>query len=139
LNGDIAGDFFLTKIQEKRMDLSAIISTLIVLSIASERLVEIVKGFIPALDKETNNPRKESRRKAYLQMLAVIAGIFTAFLARAALGTSVPEAWNTTTGVFALGLLASGGSGLWNSVLGYANEVKKLKKDEVNKEKAKAP
>lgn len=116
--------------------LSTVIAVLIVLSVASERLVEIIKGFIPALDKENDDPQKESRRKAYLHILAVVAGIATAFLAREALEASVPDAWNTTTGVLALGLLASGGSGFWNSILGYVNEVKKLKKEEVAEKKA---
>lgn len=114
--------------------LSTVIGVLIVLSVASERLVEITKSFIPALDKENADPQKESRRKAYLHILAVVAGIATALLAREALGTTVPATWNTTTGVLALGLLASGGSGFWNSILGYVSEVKKAKKGEVDKQ-----
>jgi len=118
------------------MDLSAlatVISVLIVLSIASERLVEIIKGFIPYLDKKNDDQKKEGKRKAYLHIIAIFAGILTAFLAKKTLGNSVPESWNTTTGILALGLLASGGSGFWNSILDYVNEVKKLKNIDVTK------
>ena len=119
--------------------LSTVIAALIVLSIASERLVEIIKGFVPLLDEKNEDPRKESIRRACLHILAVLSGILTALLAREALGASAPEGWNTTTGIIALGLLASGGSGFWNSVLGYVNEVKNIKKSETSEvEKRKA-
>ncbi len=109
--------------------LSTVIATLIALSVASERLVEIIKGFIPALDQKSDDQKKESRRKAYLHILAVLAGIATAFLSRKALQTYIPKEWDSTVGVLALGLLASGGSSFWNSILGYVNEVKKIKKN----------
>ena len=108
--------------------LSNIVSVIIVLSVASERLVEIIKGLIPAINKANPDPAKEGRRKALLQSLAVIAGVVTSIIAMKTLQGVVPDAWNTPMGVFGLGLLASGGSGFWNSVLGYVNEVKNIKK-----------
>jgi hypothetical protein len=36
----------------------------------------------------------------------------------------------------ALGLLASGGSGFWNAVLGYVKNVKDIKKSELQRLKA---
>jgi hypothetical protein len=110
--------------------LSTVVALLVVLSIASERLVEIIKGFVPFLNEEQQYLDKEGRRKAYLQLIAVAAGVVTALLTREAIGGIVPDRFNTTSCVLALGLLASGGSGLWNSVLGYANEAKKIKKKE---------
>lgn len=113
--------------------LSSVVAMLVVLSVASERLVEIVKGFVPYLNEERKTPRGESRRKAFLHILAIIAGIVTALLAIEALSSYVPENLDKTLGVIALGLLASGGSSLWNSILGYANEAKKTKKKDREK------
>ena len=39
--------------------LAAIVSVILALGIASERIVEIIKGFIPALDKATGDERAE--------------------------------------------------------------------------------
>lgn len=62
--------------------LTAVVSLLIALRVAAERLVEIVKGFWPFLNTPQADPKREGRRRAGLQLLAVIAGIVTAWLAR---------------------------------------------------------
>lgn len=111
--------------------LSTLLPVLIALSMASERLVEIIKGFFPALNEEKSEPKEESRRKAYLQILAVVAGLITVLLAKQGdLLSNLPGIFTESLGVITLGLLASGGSGFWNSVLDYVNEVKKIKKME---------
>jgi hypothetical protein len=112
------------------MDVPTVVSVLVVLSVASERLVEIVKGLFPALNKENPDPTKEGWRRAGLQVMAVAAGIITAYLARPALPASLSPIWNSNLGIFGLGLLASGGSGFWNSVLAYFLQLKELKKAE---------
>jgi hypothetical protein len=106
--------------------LAAIVGLLIALSVASERLVEIVKGVIPPLNGKSDVPWKENMRRTVLQLLAVGAGIGTAFLARP---TIPQEALSSTsdTAIIALGLLASGGSGFWNSVLTYVLKLKDIK------------
>jgi len=114
--------------------LTTVVSLLIGLSIASERLVEILKGFIPALDQQSSDPHKEGRRRAVLQILAVIAGIVTASLASPMIPKEVYDA-TSIWGILALGLLASGGSGFWNSVLTYVTKVKDIKKLEVEEKK----
>ncbi len=111
--------------------LSTIVTLLIALSIASERLVEIVKGVFPFLNQQSQNVTKEGWRRAALQAMAVVAGVATTLLARSAITDVIPHAWQSTTGILALGLLASGGSGLWNAVLGYLLQVKDLKKLDV--------
>jgi hypothetical protein len=107
--------------------LIVIVTLILSLSIASERLVEIIKGFVPGLGKASADPAAEGRRCSYLQILAVLSGILTAYLAR----DFVPDEISKPAGGFAiigLGLLASGGSGLWNSVLTYLIQVKEIKK-----------
>jgi hypothetical protein len=84
---------------------------------------------LPALGKEKADEAAEGRRCAYLQLLAVISGIVTARLAQDFIPmeiTKLPEGW----AIVGLGLLASGGSGFWNSVLTYVTKVKELKKVE---------
>ena len=109
--------------------LTVVITLLIGLSVAAERMVEIVKGFVPVLDQPKTEPRAEARRKAVLHILGVFAGILTTFIA----GPMIPsDVYNATTpiGIIALGLLASGGSGFWNSMLSYASSIKDVKKAE---------
>ena len=108
--------------------LTEIVALLAALSMASERLVEIIKGLIPSLNQENPNPKKEGWRKAAIQFLAVGAGILTAILAYPALDTVFKEPGAGT--ILALGLLASGGSGFWNGILTYLKNVKDIKKGE---------
>ena len=106
--------------------LSALISLILALSIASERLVEIIKGMIPFLDKKDARPAAERRRHSYVQVLAVLSGIFTAWLARDYIPEEMADpahGWS----IVGLGLLASGGSGFWNSILTYIYKVSKAK------------
>ena len=108
--------------------LAVIVSVLVCLSVASERLVEIIKGIFPFLNQENKDDTKEGWRKAILQALAVCSGIATAFLAKPALVGVLPGGWTSLPAIFALGFLASGGSGLWNGVLTYVKNVKDIKK-----------
>ncbi len=120
-----------------KIDLPATVALLVALSIASERLVEIIKGAVPPLNQENPDPAKEGRRKAALQFLAVLAGIVTTWLAWPAIdsmeGLKLPA--NRVMGILALGLLASGGSGFWNSVLTYVTQVKDIKEEELKQKK----
>ena len=111
-------------------NISTIVVILVSLSIASERLVEIVKNGIPGLAEQRKDPMKENWRKAFLQGLAVISGIVTALLARAAIGEALGAPFDTKAGIIALGFLASGGSGFWNSVANYLLKVKDIRKEE---------
>jgi O-antigen/teichoic acid export membrane protein len=116
--------------------LSTIVALILALSVASERLVEIIKGLLPFLNQENSDPTKEGWRRAALQFLAVAAGIITAVLARPAIPADISAATNPLS-ILALGLLASGGSGFWNSVLTYVLRIKDIKELDV-KEKKKA-
>lgn len=106
--------------------LTAIVTLLLALSIASERLVEIVKGLIPPLTKPNPNPRLEAIRCAVLQILAVFSGVATAYLARDYIPKEVSDVAKDWS-VWGLGLLASGGSGFWNSILTYLLKIKDIK------------
>jgi hypothetical protein len=169
--------------------LISIVTLLITLSVASERLVEIIKGYFPSLnadvvDDSNANPviadpdaspavtvsdadikealNREAKRKAKVSLLAVGCGIVTAWIASPILagifkdlfsnsgcqifggfledsGKWLPCGFNLSVNGFllttALGLLASGGSSLWNSILEYLLKIKDLKKVEVRRAK----
>ena len=110
--------------------LSVLIAVLIALSVASERFVEIIKSLVPFLNNRNANPTREGWRTAALQILAVVAGILTALFASPYIPEEICKKSNVW-GIFALGLLASGGSGFWNSILTYVGNIKELKKAEL--------
>jgi hypothetical protein len=147
--------------------LTAVITILVTLSIATERLVEIVRGIWsktpwakPA--SETAEETKDAWEKARVSLLAIGCGIVTAFLASPILAgifkslfpddsaCKLNEIFGMTAGgtcgfaldtngiflVIALGLLTSGGSSLWNSILEYLVKIKDLKKSEVKRSEA---
>ena len=108
--------------------LTAIIGIILVLSIASERLVEMIKGLSPYLSKQKSDPKAEGRRRSALQCLAMLAGVFTALLAKDYITNGLGQPSGHWWSIFGLGLLASGGSGFWNSVLTYVSNAKDLQK-----------
>ncbi len=115
-------------------NLLSIVAILIILSIAAERLVEITKGIIPFLSEKNDDPNKERWRKVILQAMAVVAGIVVALLVQPAIAEVAPGVFQSTTAILALGLLASGGSGLWNVILTYLLKVKDLKALDIQEE-----
>lgn len=117
--------------------LTAIVTLILALSIASERLVEIIKGFFPSLDKQDSDPKAEARRRSYLQILAVLSGVVTAFLAQDYMPKEIADSTKNWS-ILGLGLLASGGSGFWNSILSYLTKIKDIKKAEAIEAQKKA-
>ncbi|MEZ4297880.1 MAG: hypothetical protein R3B70_23185 [Polyangiaceae bacterium] len=111
--------------------ITAIVTVLVALSVASERLVEITKGLIPYLgEKSAENPRgvAERWRRPLVQMLTVASAVLITALARNAIPDEVLVHREDPLSILALGLLASGGSGFWSSILGYLEQVKNIKK-----------
>jgi hypothetical protein len=113
-------------------NLSAVITVIIALAVATERLVEIIKGMVPWLDQEKLEARIEARRRAALQLLAAAGGILVTLLAWPVVRSLVPST-NQYSTIVALGLLASGGSGFWNAILSYVWNLKTLKSAEVER------
>jgi hypothetical protein len=111
------------------LQLTDLVCLILALSVASERLVEIVKGWVPFLSHGHADPAIEGRRKSILQLLAVVAGVCTALLSA---GYLPPGIGVSTAGweIIVLGLLASGGSGFWHAVLTYMAGLKDLQSPE---------
>lgn len=121
---------------ETTPSLEATIGMILCVSIASERLVEIAKGHIPFLNATNLNPTQEARRKSFIQIMSVGAGLLTALLSSPILAQQLNTSLEDHFGYsVAIGLLASGGSGFWNAILGYVLEIKNMKKAEALNEK----
>lgn len=99
-----------------------LIALMVALSMATERLVEITRGFVPFTEKLSGTWKKST-----VQAHAAVAGIAVTFMAEPMIAGTLPDQWNNSMGLVVLGLLASGGSGLWHTVLGYLMEVKNIK------------
>lgn len=112
-------------------NLPEIITMIIALSVASERLVEIVKGVWPWLDQQRPNRTSEARRKAAVQLLAVVAGIVVTALTWNLVGAVIAPGKAPFWSVVAVGLLASGGSGFWHTILGLVTSTRDLRRANV--------
>jgi undecaprenyl pyrophosphate phosphatase UppP len=106
--------------------ISNIVSLLAALSVATERLVEIIKGAIPWLNNQNKNSTIESWRQVALHVLAAVSGFVSAWMAGSTVSGVIPASWNHLGGYIVIGLLVSGGSGFWNSILSYAKASKDI-------------
>jgi len=113
-------------------NISSIVALLSALSIASERLVEIVKTAIAFLNNKNSKPELEGRRQSLLHILALFAGLTTTYLA--SYSESIQKVIPHGPAWIVIGLLASGGSGFWNSIQTYVSKAKDLKAADVAKQ-----
>ncbi len=118
-------------------DLSALAAVLLAVSLATERLVTILKTIIPQLaDDNTSAPdaRPERMRRFLVQLLAFwCAWLTVAFLHESGfglIGTIEIGPGNRPIPLVVLAILASGGSAFWNNVLGYTRAVKEIRVQE---------
>ena len=119
--------------------ISTAFSSLVTLSVATERLVELIKNMIPSLNEQNSDPTKECWRNIALRLLAVVAGIFSAWLAHTQLDGFVGTLWSSWGGIVILGLFASGGSGFWSASLKLVSALKDEKKVEMEKKQQPVP
>lgn len=115
------------------METSSLAGLVVAISVATERIVEIIKGFFPFLNQQSTDAAIEGRRKAIIQLLAATSGVGTILLVAPMFpANNFTDNW---LGKIALGLIASGGSGFWNSIQGYVAQAKEVKKAEVEEVK----
>ncbi len=113
--------------------ITLLISYVLGIAVASERIVEMVKGVFPILWQAKEDPKAEALRRSLLQALSIAISVGVACTATATLPNELKAlGWvERLPGVFALGLIAAGGSGFWNALLTLLQNVKDLKKGEV--------
>ena len=110
--------------------LTKFIATMVAVSIAAERMVELIKGWWPNKWLFTTQPNQieESRRCAWLQCLAGLCGLLVAIASKTDVFKMIGTGWSDQgnslthylywTGSYVIvGLLASGGSAFWNHAL----------------------
>lgn len=113
--------------------ITLLISYVLGIAVASERIVEMVKGVFPILWQAKDDPKQEAFRRSLLQALSIVISVGVAFTATATLPNELKAlGWvEQAPGVIALGLMAAGGSGFWNALLTLMQNIKDLKKGEV--------
>ncbi|MBA4053132.1 MAG: hypothetical protein C0490_00315 [Marivirga sp.] len=113
--------------------LATTISFILALSLSAERLIEIIKGFVPSLNTKEDDEKKEAKRKAFVVILSLFCGLFTSCLFYVCVpDNGIIKSWASA---IAYGILSSGGSAFWNSILGYIIGVKELKATEAKGQK----
>ncbi|MES2705008.1 MAG: hypothetical protein V4726_00235 [Verrucomicrobiota bacterium] len=132
-------------------------SILIAISIASERLVEIVRNLtglaagapVPAAaagtaaqpdgDAAKAAEKKEEKRKAKVQLIAIGSGILTASLASPAILSLFPALQSDRVSacsiVVVMGVFASSGSAFWKEALVYVRNVREIRGAEAEDKK----
>ncbi len=114
--------------------LSILVPVLVVISLASERLIAIIKSVFPGLQEERKTPagdidlQADRRRQLSVQVLAFVTSYISVALAFGKVspidGVAIGDVQYS---VAALALLGSGGSAFWNNILGYTKAVKDIK------------
>ena len=116
------------------IDLSALVALLLSISLAAERLVAVVKSLIPWLAVEPiKNPAvadtsPDRWRQLLLQILMFLAGwVTSAFLCGPRFdlfgSVTLSSSGSLSLPAIVMGLLSSGGSAFWTSLLGYTKAV----------------
>jgi len=101
------------------------------LSLATERITEIIKG-LPILSgwlavQKAPNSTGEAFRKACVQILAIAVGTGLAYLTKYQLSTVTNLHYSGFWTYLLLGAMSSGGSGMWNSALDIVREINQQK------------
>lgn len=117
--------------------LSAVAAAALAGSLATERLVVVVKTLIPwlaapAQDVALTFGSREQARRLAVNAIAIAAGLTTAWLIAGDAATgprviAVAEGLRLPWPVF--GLMISGGSAFWTSIVAYASAAKDLQRD----------
>lgn len=117
-----------------------VVGVLITLSAASERLVEVLKGYWPWLGQDRVGERDNARRKSHVITVTVLVNLLTTWLAWPLVSQTpaIAALSSTPATMVGLALLASGGSSAWNSVLSYLLGMKEVKKAEAKVAKLEA-
>jgi hypothetical protein len=107
--------------------LMALLAFLAALSVATERITEVIKG-LPFISSWLSSDKKgpaEDLRKAVIHVIAIVMGAFLAYQAHDQLPGSLSAHMNGFTMYLLFGAIAAGGSGIWNSILDIMREANK--------------
>src|SRR2546425_6722492 len=102
-------------------NLTGLLGFLAALSLATERITEVIKG-LPWLSRllaveKADGSTAEELRKAFIHIVAIVVGTILASLTQDQLATVLGLNYSGRWTYLLFGAMASGGSGLWNSAL----------------------
>jgi len=122
-------------------DLIVLFTYILAISGASERLITLVKTFVPWLSeepvsaKEALNPDQLRYKSIATQALTIICALITSYFANHfKLQPALPN-FNFDKATILIGFLASGGSTFWTTLLGYTTALRDIKKTEAKQRK----
>ncbi len=117
--------------------LSTFFTLMAAMSIAAERVVEILKGVFPSLAVAATDASKERRRHMTLQLMAAVSGIAVAAATRTQLNNVLGNILQPDSDIWSLsnmgsmglkyciiGVMVSGGSAMWNHALDIVGALK---------------
>ncbi len=115
-------------------DISKLISLVLATSVAGERLITLIKTFVPSIvsppGEIPDNSKIQKFRKISLMVLSYACCTLTAWLVGKLNPDNTPTnpdaSW--TLNFWFLGLLATGGSAFWTNLLGYVSAIKDVQK-----------
>lgn len=118
--------------------LTSFVTVLLALSVASERLVELVKGMFPSLNGQKPEADVERKRQLIIHWMSLGASFVVVFLAQDYIIETLHLGKSTDWSYLPLGpgqfvvfsILSSGGSSVWNSILTYLLSLKNLKRQD---------
>ena len=111
--------------------LTAFVTVLLALSVASERLVELIKGLSGDLTGKKVDASVERKRQLQIHYLSLLTSAIVVWLAQDYIVATLKLSnWNIAQAA-TFTILASGGSSMWNSILSYLLSIKNLKQQDV--------
>jgi hypothetical protein len=108
-------------------NISLLVGTLVILSMAVERCVEVLKGFVPWLGVINKDPKTERIRQSIVQSIAIVVSIIAVFLTKDAIHKVLPH-WDGFQKLTILAMFISGGAGVWNSIAAFILALKNAEK-----------
>jgi hypothetical protein len=110
------------------VEITPVVTLALSLSVAVERVMEILKGLIPPLAKQQPNLTAEYVRCAILHFLSVLVGGLAAYGGHVdffqKITNNASDGPANFAGYVVCGLLAAGGSAFWNHVLDIIKATK---------------
>lgn len=119
-------------------DITKLISLVLAISVAGERLIALIKSFIPwlAVQDPPNAPNDENTiaRKVILILLMFGACLLTTIMIHGTFSDAPIDIGGSIGKVstYVISLMASGGSAFWTSLLTYVKSVGSIKVEQFN-------
>lgn len=119
-------------------DITTLLAMVATLSVASQKLTEIFKAWIPGLkapEPPPANPADDLKRQRWVQVASGVAGVVTAWASWPVISGlefckqfAQSDSFSKALMVIVIGLMASGSSGPWNDLTTWLKNLKESSK-----------